>query len=177
MDGVMETLRRDFPDASITILTHAHGQAQARKYSLVHGEVRVAVYPHRGNFSFFRPPGELGADISGPCGLDPDCSDGLGPEKTESKPFDAVVVPVGNDSGSGFLNVFLFTLRVRAGRRFMCNRLLQMKEFSGARIIVSAVAGIFYSIAASAAAAVVGTAMLAAGVVYSLVIKSGGRRP
>jgi hypothetical protein len=160
MDGVMDTLRRDFSDADVTILTHAHGAAQARKYAHAYGKVRVAVYPHRGNFSFFRPPGLTGTADYDSCGL-------------PAEPFDAVIIPVGNDSGSGFLNVFLFTLRVRANRRFMCNRLLQMKEFSGARIIASAAAGILYSIFAAAAAAAVGTAILAAGFVYSLIIKFG----
>jgi hypothetical protein len=168
MDGVMDAVGRMFPAAALTILTHAHGEAQARKYALgrngehagnnneTRAEVRVAVYPHRGNFSLLRPPAGLGAED-----------------------FQAVVVPVGNDSGSGFTNVFLFTLRVRAGRCLMCNRLLKINEISSARVIAAAAAGLGYSVIAFAAAAAFGIAILAAGTVYSIIagfgVKPGGR--
>lgn len=94
IDLVLPAIRERFPDHRLVLLTHPHGVPIARK-SPEFGE--VLVYPHKGSFRVWRGAPELAG-----------------------RSFEAVVVPVTSAGGGGFFNVFAFSFRIPAERRWMC---------------------------------------------------------
>ncbi|MCG6552233.1 MAG: hypothetical protein L7F77_07890 [Candidatus Magnetominusculus sp. LBB02] len=139
LDKVFQRLRAEFPGAATALLTHRHGALQAADYTET-----VIVYPYTENYGFYR-----------------------GYKPLNDMNFDAVVVPVGNVSGSGFLNVFLFSLTIKTGQRLMCNLPLELKPISKVKIIAMAIRnGLYTAIggvltAAAAAVFVVGWPLFA----------------
>lgn len=82
------------PDTIFYLLTHAHGIERAGQYGLF---TEIIDYETRKNFSFFHMPRRLKEEI-----------------------FEAVIVPVTNKSGAGFLNVFLAVLRMKTKSIYGC---------------------------------------------------------
>ncbi|MBF0464362.1 MAG: hypothetical protein HQK88_08200 [Nitrospirae bacterium] len=111
IDKVIVMVRQKFKSAEISILTHVHGKELAAKY----GDVNVLVYPYKGNFSVMRP------------------------FKTVN--YDAVVVPTGNVTGSGFLNVFMFALTIKAKERYICNIKTDFKSLTTWSVFRTAIKG------------------------------------
>ena len=111
LDSNLQHIRKKFPRHEIHLLTHEHGKRLARKYKDVN---RIWGYPHRGGFSFRKVPDDL--------------------KKHE---FDAVIIPVTNLSGAGFMNVFLFSLRIPAGQRHVCNLVSEITPISRREIVLS----------------------------------------
>ncbi|MBF0343203.1 MAG: hypothetical protein HQL06_03140 [Nitrospirae bacterium] len=108
LDRVLARLKAMYPQSEISLLTHQHGKLAAEKYTDVN---HVYVYPYTDAFSLFRLPNEL-----------------------EQQRFDVVIVPVGNITGSGFLNVFLFSLRLKTEKRLLCNIALDFTPLSSLKI-------------------------------------------
>ncbi|MBF0515909.1 MAG: hypothetical protein HQK97_02155 [Nitrospirae bacterium] len=148
LDKVFSKLRAEFPGAAITLLTHRHGAAAAADYT-----DSVVVYPYTENYGFFRSLKSL-----------------------DSMNFDAIVVPVGNVSGSGFLNVFLFTLTIKAGARFMCNLPLELIPLSRLNIISLMLRNTVYTAASGVMAAAAGAVLLIGWPVFTLLTKGGRGR-
>ena len=145
LDKVFEKLRCDFPGAKTALLTHRHGALAAGAYTDT-----VAVYPYTENYGYLRPMKSLNA-----------------------MNFDAVIVPVGNISGSGFLNVFLFTLTIKAASRFTCNTALELKPLSKAKIIGLLLRNTLYAAAAGALTIAAGAVLLAGWPVFTILTKGG----
>ena len=95
LDRIWPQLMRTFPDHQFSILTHQHSLETAAGYAEV---VEVIPYPSKGSFQFWRLPYPV-----------------------RSRQWDLVIVPVGNSSGSGFLNVYLAAMAMSAKQRFQVN--------------------------------------------------------
>ncbi|QWR78170.1 hypothetical protein [Candidatus Magnetomonas plexicatena] len=111
IDKVLPMVRRKFKGAEISILTHIHGKELAEKY----GDVNVLVYPYKGNFSVMRP--------------------------FKTVHYEAVIVPTGNVTGSGFMNVFMFALTVKAKERYICNIKTDFKSLTTLQVFLTAIKG------------------------------------
>lgn len=111
-----------FPSADFHLLTHSHGVRRARKYGELSG---IVDYENPGNFSPFRFPAAL-----------------------EGERFDAVVVPVTNLSGAGFLNVFLLAARVRARRVYCCNLVSELRPLPRVKLLFQVARAGLFSLAA-----------------------------
>ncbi|MBF0456974.1 MAG: hypothetical protein HQK99_03665 [Nitrospirae bacterium] len=145
LDKVFKKLRAEFPDAKLSLLTHRHGAAAAAAYTET-----VIVYPYTQSYGFFRDMKTLN-DMN----------------------FDTVVIPVGNVSGSGFLNVFLFTLTIKTGTRLMCNLPLELKPLSKSKIIGLLLRNSLYTLASGVLAAVAGAVLLIGWPVFALLTRGG----
>jgi hypothetical protein len=125
LDKNMIRVKEMFPGAEFCLLTHSHGVNRAGKYEMLSD---VFDYRNRENFSFFFIPREL-----------------------KGERFDAVVVPVTNKTGAGFLNVFLLALRLkglRPGTIYCCNLVSDIWPIPGRKIIFQAGRSFFFSAAA-----------------------------
>lgn len=110
LDKNLVAIRERFPEHRISLLTHEHGVLLAQKYKAIE---RIYVYPYKESFAYRRKVKEL-AD----------------------REFDTVIIPVTNLSGAGFLNVFLFSLSLKAKKRYVCNVVSEFREVSCARILL-----------------------------------------
>jgi hypothetical protein len=95
LDQNLPVIRAAFPGAEFHLLTHPHAIAECCKYP---GLARVIPLSSAASFSPFRLPAEIRAER-----------------------YSAVVVPVANRSGAGFLNVFLTAWRCRSKAIYRCN--------------------------------------------------------
>ncbi|MBF0519827.1 MAG: hypothetical protein HQK92_08900 [Nitrospirae bacterium] len=111
IDKVIVRVRQKFKGAEISILTHVHGKELAEKY----GDVNVLVYPYKGNFSVMRP--------------------------FKAVNYEAVIVPTWNVTGSGFMNVFMFALTIKAKERYICNIKTDFKSLTTWRVFRTAIKG------------------------------------
>ncbi|MEO5359109.1 MAG: hypothetical protein H7843_01535 [Nitrospirota bacterium] len=143
LDKVFSKLRTEFPGAKTALLTHRHGALQAADYTDT-----VIVYPYTENYGYLRRVKSLN-DMN----------------------FDAIVVPVGNVSGSGFLNVFLFTLTIKARSRFMCNLPLELKPMSRVKIIGLMLRNSLYTLASAVLSAAAGAILLIGWPVFAMLTK------
>ncbi|MCP4219881.1 MAG: hypothetical protein GY765_34940 [bacterium] len=108
------------PPVELHLLTHTHGLNRAGKYALLETE-GIIDYQSNRNFSFFHIPPPL-----------------------KKKTFDALVIPVTNRTGAGFLNVFLMGLRLKAPKLYCCNLVSEIWEVPRVRILLRALgAGVF----------------------------------
>lgn len=110
LDKNLIAIRERFPDHELSLLTHEHGFLLARKYKDID---LVYVYPYKESFSYRRKVREL-----------------------QSKEFDTIIIPVTNLSGAGFLNVFLFSLSLKAKKRLVCNVVSEFREVTRTRILL-----------------------------------------
>lgn len=94
LDWVLTEVKGTWPNSTITLLTHAHGQDSARQTV---GIDEVVVYPGKGDFSFW----QIGKKVFSGCR------------------FDQVLVPFSNCSGVGFDNVAAMAFRIPARRRWV----------------------------------------------------------
>lgn len=114
LDRVIKRLKEDGPMSVIMILTHSHGKDMAAQYF---GKENIFVYNRRGNYTLFHLPRELSGHV-----------------------FDEVILPVTNLRGNGFFNVFLFSVRVSAKKRYIMNvnlkkRLLTYRLITGSFVL------------------------------------------
>jgi|GEM_PF-305584 len=125
LDKNVVRVKEMFPGAEFYLLTHSHGVNRARKYEMLSD---VFDYRSRKNFSFFFIPRRL-----------------------KGERFDAVVVPVTNKTGAGFLNVFLLALRlkgIKPGKIYCCNLVSEVWHIPGRKIVFQAGRSFFFSAAA-----------------------------
>ncbi len=127
LDQNMTEIVNRFPvqDYSIHLLTHGHGMEQARTYTAVS---EILDYESRKNFSFFHLPGRLKKkDIN------------------YSGPYEAIIVPVTNKTGTGFLNVLAMAGRIRSHSIYICNLISEMREISRKEILGQMIKSFFFS--------------------------------
>jgi hypothetical protein len=109
LDKNLPVIRRAFAPCRISILTHQHGRVLAEKY----GDLdRVYVYPFSGAFRWAKKIPDL-----------------------PGRRFDAIIIPVSNLSGVGFLNVLLFSLGIQAQERWICNLRSDLRRIDKARLM------------------------------------------
>jgi ADP-heptose:LPS heptosyltransferase len=123
LDQNLPEILKAFPGYSIHMLTHAHGLEAASKYSSID---KIYTYPYKDSFSRKRKP----------------------PEEMKSRSFDVVIVPVSNRTGAGFLNVQLFSLTIKAKKRYLCNMISEFKEILPGFLIAKYVQNKLFSILA-----------------------------
>ncbi|KJR41847.1 hypothetical protein MCHI_002224 [Candidatus Magnetoovum chiemensis] len=105
LDRILKTLKITHNSIeTITVLTHEHGKAFAEKYDDIN---TVLVYPFKGNFSVFKYPKNM-----------------------ENLRFDTTIIPVDNLTGRGYLNVYIFTLRINTKNRLTINKKQEIKPLS-----------------------------------------------
>ncbi len=114
IERIAEYFRGEIPGdgCEFHILTHDHGMEQAKGYTVID---EIIGYGRRGNFTPFHLPGIL---------------------KQRKKPvYHAVVVPVTNKSGAGFLNAAMMALRIRPVSVYMCNLTSDIWKISKKKIV------------------------------------------
>jgi hypothetical protein len=114
LDKNLDAIVRRFPGYEFHLLTHSHGIDGAANYTSIS---KVIDYGSRKNFSFFHAPGEL---------------------KNVLPSYDAIIVPVTNMTGAGFLNVFLMALRIPSHSIYRCNLISEIREIPGKTILFHA---------------------------------------
>jgi len=112
LDKNLPAIMAKFPETRLSILTHEHGVKIAQKYADID---EVFSYNFRSGFSYFKWISSL-----------------------REKKFDAVVMPVTNVTGSGFVNVFLFSLRIQCRQRWICNLVSDFTEVKKRDILFKA---------------------------------------
>ncbi|WP_222622739.1 hypothetical protein [Paenibacillus sp. PAMC21692] len=109
LDRNLQDIQKALPDYSFHMLTHEHGVKLAEKYASIE---HIYVYPHKNSFHILNRTPEL-----------------------RGKTFDMIIIPVTNISGAGFMNVFLFSLSIKASNRYQCNMLSEMKRKNSLSIL------------------------------------------
>ncbi|KJU82376.1 conserved hypothetical protein, membrane [Candidatus Magnetobacterium bavaricum] len=142
LDRILGRLKDSYSQSEICLLTHQHGKPLAEKYADIN---HVYVYPHTGAFSPLRVPDELVREV-----------------------FDVVIVPVGNITGSGFLNVLLLSFRIRADSRLICNISLDFRPLTRLALIISLLKGIVFTVIAGVITVVTSLLLLLLWIVSSL---------
>lgn len=110
LDLNLPEIKKKFPNYKISILTHEHGVKLAEKYEDIE---QIYIYDYKDGFSIKRKV-----------------------KKFQNKVFDALIVPVTNVSGAGFSNVFLFSLSIKAKKKYQCNVISEIKEYTNKNIII-----------------------------------------
>lgn len=125
LDKNLVAIGERFPagEYRLHLLTHGHGIGRARSYSDI-GE--IIDYGSKKNFSLFHLPGDL-----------------------KGRHYDAVIVPVTNLTGAGFLNVLVMTLRIDTPRLYICNLTSDIWEVPRWKILFKAVRAVIYSMIAT----------------------------
>lgn len=108
LDLNLPEIKKRFPDYEISLLTHAHGVALAEKYQDI---AKVYVYDYTGGFSVKNKVLDL-----------------------EGKSFDALLVPVTNLTGCGFLNVLAFGTKIKSREYYMCNVVSEITKTGRAKV-------------------------------------------
>jgi hypothetical protein len=127
LDKNLTAIVQRFPleEYELHLLTHAHGLERAKSYRAI---TEIIEYDSRKNFTFFHVPRNL---------------------KNNHTQYDAIVIPVTNTSGVGFLNVQALALRIPSQSIYMCNLVSEMPEISRLGIWTQIVkAGLFSALAA-----------------------------
>ncbi|UJF33202.1 hypothetical protein [Paenibacillus hexagrammi] len=123
LDKNLPELEAFFPEHEFSMLTHEHGVQLAEKYKVIK---HIYVYPYKASFSYWRK------------------------FKAANLPsVDAVIVPVANITGAGFFNVLLFSLSIRAKKRYLCNMISEIKEFSVVSVLLEGVLNLLYKLLAA----------------------------
>lgn len=92
------------------LLTHGHGLAQAETYTVL---TEAIDYDSRQNFSYFHIPPPLKHK-----------------NRHTTPPYEAIIVPVTNKTGVGFLNVLTMVLRIPSHTIYICNLVSEIQEIS-----------------------------------------------
>jgi len=109
LDHNLKAIKDKFPEHEIHLLTHEHGKKLAEKYKDIK---QIWIYPYKEGFGYTRK-----------------CLD------LKDEYFDVVIVPCTNLSGTGFINVFLFSLSIHAKERYKCNLISEIKAFSKVQVM------------------------------------------
>ena len=107
------------PGTTFYLLTHSHGIERAGKYRVFS---EVIDYQSRKDFSFFHLPRRL-----------------------KKEKFHAVIVPVTNKTGAGFLNVFASALRIKAEKIYRCTPASDIRQVPRKEIISKLMKATFFS--------------------------------
>jgi len=118
LDKNLTAIARQFPTTHyrFQLLTHSHGIDRARSYTAISDLID---YDSPGNFSFFHLPRSLKRKEM----------------KARKQSYEAIIVPVTNITGTGFLNVLALTLRIRTKKIFICNLVSDIRETSKVAIL------------------------------------------
>jgi hypothetical protein len=121
LDKNLIRIEETFPAADTTfhLLTHSHGIERAGKYEIFS---EIIDYQSRKDFSFFHLPKRL-----------------------KKEKFHAVIVPVTNKTGAGFLNVFAMALRIKAEKIYRCNPASEIRQVHRKKIITRLLKATFFS--------------------------------
>ncbi|MDQ1354160.1 MAG: hypothetical protein QG657_4469 [Acidobacteriota bacterium] len=124
LDKNLIQVKETFPAADITfyLLTHSHGIERAGKYGIFS---EIIDYQSPKDFSFFHLPKRL-----------------------KKEKFHAVIVPVTNKTGAGFLNVFAMALRIKAEKIYCCNAASEIRQAPRPGIISKLLKATFFSVLA-----------------------------
>ncbi len=123
LDASLPKIRTTFENPSISILSHQHSVELLQKY---HDLERIIPYPYKDSFDFKR---KVSFD--------------------SGSRFDHAVVMVGNLSGSGFMNVLLFTLALPVKKIWICNLIGQLKIMPRPLIALISFRNLFYKFTSS----------------------------
>ncbi|MDK2789028.1 MAG: hypothetical protein PWP07_2273 [Epulopiscium sp.] len=104
LDTNLIEIKKHFEGYEIHLLTHEHGKKLAEKYKDID---KIWIYPYKSGFHFKNKCEDLNKQF-----------------------FDAIIIPVTNLSGTGFVNVFLFSLTIPAKQRYICNLVSDIKSIS-----------------------------------------------
>lgn len=104
LDLNLPEIMKRFPGYRISILTHEHGVELAKKYKEIS---HIYVYPYTESFHKKHKVPAL-----------------------KNKVFDAVIIPVTNITGVGFLNVLAYGLNIRSREYYMCNVVSDISQVS-----------------------------------------------
>ncbi len=105
------------------LLTHSHSIDRAEKYEKFS---KIIDYEKKEDFGF-----------------------GKIPESLKGKEYDAIIIPLSNLSGAGFLNVFLLSLRIKSKSIFIINSQGKIKRLKKSKIIIKAFFSFINSIISS----------------------------
>lgn len=122
LDLNIPEIKKKFPNHSISILTHEHGIKLAEKYEDIQ---KIYVYPYKDGFSIKRRVKEF-----------------------INKTFDVLLIPITNISGAGFSNVFLFSLSIKAKRKYKCNVVSEIKEYTNIKVALEELFQLIYKLLA-----------------------------
>jgi len=172
LDKNLAAIAKQFPVGGgqweLHLLTHSHGIPQARSYKAIS---QLIDYGSRGNFSFFHLPRCFKKSKSAPG--DRGAS---GADNKEEKGYEAIVVPVTNKSGAGFLNVLFMSLRIPTRSIYMCNLLSEIWKVSRKRIVFLALKSCFFSLFAAVMILPLLILFLSVFLVFQVIGRPGKRR-
>ena len=123
LDKNLEKIESQFPVSKkdlweFHLLTHSHGVQRAVSYKAIS---QIIDYKSRRNFTFFHLPPVL-----------------------KKSRYGAIVVPVTNKTGAGFLNVLAMVLRIPSDSIYICNLTSDIWKVSRKRIVFQVVkSGLF----------------------------------
>lgn len=120
IDLNLPEIKKKFPDYKISILTHEHGIELAKKYKDI---CHIYVYGYSGAF---KKKNRVKALMN--------------------KKFDAVIIPVTNITGVGFLNVLKYGFTIKSKEYYMCNVISDIKIITRNKITGEYIKGAVNSI-------------------------------
>jgi len=113
LDLNLPAVKNRFGGSMLSLLTHSHCVKAAEKYPDID---RVYVYKHKSGFRFW----QKAAGVT-------------------NRSFEATVVQTANASGSGYLNVLLFALTVRAKKIYICGPASEITEIKKSTIVLKTI--------------------------------------
>ncbi len=121
LDKNLTQVKETFPAPGTTfyLLTHSHGIERAGKYGLFS---EIIDYQSRKDFSFFHLP-----------------------QRLKKEKFHAVIIPVTNRTGAGFLNVFATALRIKAEKIYCCTLASEIRQVPRKEIVSRLLKATFFS--------------------------------
>jgi hypothetical protein len=122
LDLNLPEIKNRFKDYKISLLTHEHGVKLAEKYNDINN---IYVYPYRGSFNKNNTV-----------------------QAINNKTFDAVIVPVTNITGYGFLNVLSYGSSLKCKDCYMCNVVSNFESISKYTIITKQILSRIYKFTA-----------------------------
>lgn len=126
LDKNLEKIEEQFPvsggEWECHLLTHDHGTRRAASYKAI---TQIIAYGSRRNFTFFHLPLCL---------------------RKSRKNYEAIIVPVTNKTGAGFLNVLAMTLRIPSASIYICNLTSDIWKVSRKKIVFQVVKSALFSL-------------------------------
>jgi hypothetical protein len=151
LDKNLNAVVKHFPgdEYCFHLLTHSHGVERAQTYEALSG---IIDYNSRRNFSFFHVPDFQRTErqkTEDNHGENENGKNENGKNENrinKNRRYEAVVVPVSNMTGVGFLNVIAMTLRIPAESVYICNMNSEMLRISKTRIFFKVIGASFFSL-------------------------------
>ncbi|MCP5049377.1 MAG: hypothetical protein GY940_19560 [bacterium] len=122
LDKNLNAIVKRFPadEFQFHLLTHSHGIERARTYSALS---EIVDYESRKNFTPFHVPRRLRKNVKNQT------------DHQNKSSYEAIIVPVTNQTGTGFLNVLAMTLRIPARSIYICNMVSDIREISRKKVL------------------------------------------